>query len=128
MIPTPTRTESDVTRGITAEQNIRGFRRMSAAMSACRNAKLCPCLLALDCWRITSKPHLGRFRQALLTIPPTIPSAQFASHRSSSYVGAVRQDAGDDSGVTQSWRKYSSSRLTGCTPTCLRQKSSSESL
>src|ERR1700682_437756 len=30
------RTESDVTRGITAEQNIRGFRPMSAAMSACR--------------------------------------------------------------------------------------------
>src|SRR5712671_6643060 len=30
------RTESDATRGITAEQNIRGFRPMSAAMSACR--------------------------------------------------------------------------------------------
>src|SRR2546423_15288302 len=36
------RTESDATRGITAEQNIRGFRPMSAAMSACRNSKLCP--------------------------------------------------------------------------------------
>src|SRR6266481_2644636 len=47
------RTESDATRGNTAEQNIRGFRPMSAAMSACRNSKLCPCLLALDCWRIT---------------------------------------------------------------------------
>jgi hypothetical protein len=35
-------TESDATRGITAEQNIRGFRPMSAAMSACRNWKLCP--------------------------------------------------------------------------------------
>src|SRR5260370_18115631 len=36
------RTESDATRGNTAEQNIRGFRPMSAAMSACRNSKLCP--------------------------------------------------------------------------------------
>jgi hypothetical protein len=41
-------TESDATRGITAEQNIRGFRPMSAAISTCRNWKLCPCLLALD--------------------------------------------------------------------------------
>ena len=24
-------------------------------MSACRNWKLCPCLLVLDCWRITGK-------------------------------------------------------------------------
>src|SRR6267154_1784201 len=30
------RNESDATRGITAGQNIRGFRPMSAAMSACR--------------------------------------------------------------------------------------------
>jgi hypothetical protein len=29
------RTESDATRGNTAEQNTRGFRPMSAAMSAC---------------------------------------------------------------------------------------------
>src|SRR6266403_6028476 len=36
------RPESDATRGNTAEQNIRGFRPMSAAMSACRNSKLCP--------------------------------------------------------------------------------------
>ena len=28
--------------------NIRGFRLVSAAMSACRNRKLCPCLLTLD--------------------------------------------------------------------------------
>src|SRR5882724_6012865 len=34
-------TESDATRGVTAEQNIHGFRRMSAAMLACRNWKLC---------------------------------------------------------------------------------------
>jgi hypothetical protein len=52
------RTESDATRGIIPEQNIRGFRPVSAAMSACRNSKLCPCLLALDCWRITGKPEV----------------------------------------------------------------------
>src|SRR6266849_6401278 len=52
------RTESDATRGIIPEQNIRGFRPMSAAMSACRNSKLCPCLLALDCWRITDYPEV----------------------------------------------------------------------
>src|ERR1700730_3947010 len=34
------RTKSDATRGIAAEQNIRDFRPMSAAMSACRNWKL----------------------------------------------------------------------------------------
>src|SRR4030088_1156708 len=54
------RTESDATRDNTAEQNIRGFRPMSAAMSACRNLKLCPCLLALDCWRITAYPEVDR--------------------------------------------------------------------
>ncbi len=27
-------------------------------MSACRNSKLCPCLLALDCWRITCKQEV----------------------------------------------------------------------
>ena len=39
---------ADATRGIAAEQNIRGFRPMSGAMSGCPNWKLCPCLLALD--------------------------------------------------------------------------------
>ena len=52
------RTESDATRDNTAEQNIRGFRPMSAAISACRNLKLCPCLLALDCWRVTGYSEL----------------------------------------------------------------------
>src|SRR6266849_4507513 len=62
------RTESDATRGIIPEQNIRGFRPMSAAMSACRNSKLCPCLLALDCWRITgnSDRTAATFTQSLV--------------------------------------------------------------
>src|SRR6267143_900941 len=62
------RTESDATRDNTAEQNIRGFRPMSAAISACRNLKLCPCLLALDCWRITGNPSMIRVREGLPTI------------------------------------------------------------
>src|SRR6266478_7978328 len=77
--PTPTRTESDATRGITAEQNIRGFRPMSAAMSACRNWKLCPCLLALDRGWVTSYSDVTRLgkgcdhpHKAGLTLPRTV--------------------------------------------------------
>ena len=48
------RAEADATRGNTAEHYRRGFRPMSAAMSACRNSKLCPCLLATIPERIKS--------------------------------------------------------------------------
>jgi hypothetical protein len=41
---------------LAAQQNIRGIRPMSAAMSACRNWKLCPRFLALDSGRITDNP------------------------------------------------------------------------
>src|SRR5438552_5358358 len=53
------RTESGAMRCIAAEQNIRAFRPISAAMSACRNWRLCPCLPALDCWRITGNAEFN---------------------------------------------------------------------
>src|SRR5438105_4620270 len=53
-------TESHATRGITAEQNIRGFRPISAAISACRNWKLCPRLLASPRLR-ADYAQLGRY-------------------------------------------------------------------
>jgi hypothetical protein len=61
------RTKSDATRGITPEQNIRDFRSMRAAISACRNWKLCPCLLALDSGRITGNPRSHLFAHRIST-------------------------------------------------------------
>src|SRR5258708_9895885 len=63
------RTESDATQGITAKHNTLGFPPTHSAMSACSNSKLCPCLLALDCWRITGHPE-GIPKLALIRLVP----------------------------------------------------------